>query len=219
MTAALTAGPGRQPSLRPGNRRFQVWGGRILLAVGLWQVGSGVAIHAKADMASVLLRWAWARMLADGGTVRHRPWPWADHWPVARLTVPALGIDRIVLSGGAGASLAFAPGHVDGTALPGQVGNAVIGGHRDTHFRFLQQATPGTEIIVHRADGATIRFHTTPGIVVDGTQTAIAVDVDRPVLTLVTCWPFDGWVPGGPERYVVVAESRHAPPPSRPRPL
>ena len=76
---------------------------------GVWQLGLGAWIHAKAMLAQSLLETAWSETLRTGKEVK--PWPWADTWPVARLTVPRLGIRRIVLAGASGSSLAFGPGH------------------------------------------------------------------------------------------------------------
>ncbi len=84
-----------------------VVGGSLLL-------GSGLYLPAKAALAQVLMRQAWSETEFDPV----RPWPWAETWPVARLRVPAHGVDQVVLAGDEGAALAFAPGHVDGTAPP-----------------------------------------------------------------------------------------------------
>lgn len=68
----------------------------IVVLLGLWQqTGSGAWIYVKAQLAQVLLQRAWAGTLAGQRDVK--PWPWADTWPVARLVVPSLGIDQIVL--------------------------------------------------------------------------------------------------------------------------
>jgi hypothetical protein len=58
--------------------------------------------------------------LSGGETVK--PWPWADTWPIARLSAPRHGVDLFVLAGATGRTLAFGPGHVDGTARPGRPG-------------------------------------------------------------------------------------------------
>src|SRR5215831_17387222 len=113
----------------------------LLLAVGAWQAGRGAWIQAKAVLAQVLIARAWSRTLA--GETQVRPWPWADTWPVAHLSVPRLGIDRYVLEGADGSAMAFGPGHAGGTARPGTAGNSVIGGHRDTHLAFLREVKPG----------------------------------------------------------------------------
>src|SRR5437870_11780628 len=50
-------------------------------------------------------------------------------------------------------ALAFGPGLVSGTAVPGAPGVAVVTGHRDTHFRFLQHLKSGDEIVVETRGG------------------------------------------------------------------
>ena len=64
----------------------------LLVALGAWQLGRGAWIQAKAWLAQSLIAHAWARTLS--GERQAKPWPWADTWPVARLTVPRLGIER-----------------------------------------------------------------------------------------------------------------------------
>lgn len=177
----------------------------VFLLAGVWQLGGGLYIHAKALLAQVLVRDAWAHTLA--GERRVKPWPWADTWPVARLTVPAQGVDLFVLAGANGRTIAFGPGHVFGTALPGEGGNSVIGGHRDTHLRFLRDTRIGTEIRVQRADGAWRRYRVEAAAVLDQEDLWITRQDDGTLLTLVTCYPFDAIRPGGPRRYVVFAEA------------
>ena len=175
-----------------------------LLAFGAWQVGGGTYIHAKAQLAQVLLERSWAQTL--DGTTGARPWPWADTWPVARLVVPGHQVDQVVLAGASGSSLAFAPGHVDGTARPGGPGNCVIAAHRDTHFRFLSDVKIGDEIELQAGDDGTRRYAVRDIRIVDHRQAGIELATTKPHLTLVTCYPFDALAPGGPLRYVVIAE-------------
>ena len=183
-------------------RRFTGWAVVFLLALGLWETGQGVWIHAKARLAQHLLRRAWGRTQDGGQDVR--PWPWADTWPVARLRVPAHGVDLIVLAGASGRTLAFAPGHVSGTPAPGAPGTAVISGHRDTVFRFLAGLGPGDEILVDTPGRATARFRVADTAVVDSRRAVIRA-ADSPALALVTCYPFDALRAGGPLRWVVTA--------------
>ena len=176
----------------------------LLIGLGLWQAGAASAIHAKAWLAQVLLERAWADTLA--GAARARPWPWADTWPVARLQAPDLGVEQIVLAGASGRTLAFGPGHLDGTARPGGAGHSVLSGHRDTHFRFLQRLAAGSALRVQRPDGAWRVYRVTATEVIDARRARLAVGDGAPALTLVTCYPFDAVRPGGPLRYVVFAE-------------
>ena len=87
-----------------------------------------------------------------------KPWPWADTHPVARLRAPAYDVDLLVLEGANGRTLAWGPGHVEGTATPGARGNAVVTGHRDTHFAFLREVKRGDALMVESADGTTRRY-------------------------------------------------------------
>ena len=177
----------------------------ILLAVmGLGEVGRGAWIHVKARLAQHLLQRAWARTVQ--GEDRARPWPWADTWPVARLRVPAHGIDLIVLSGVSGRTLAFGPGHAPDSAAPGTPGTAIVTGHRDTHFRFLERVKPGDVVFVELPGRRPRRLTVEATSVVDS-RTAAIRNEDRAGLILVTCYPFDAVVPGGPLRYVVTARA------------
>ena len=175
----------------------------LLIALGGWQFGHGAWIQAKAWLAQVLIAQAWQRVLA--GEVHAKPWPWADTWPVARLSVPSLGIERYVLEGANGAAMAFGPGHLRGTALPGAGGNSVISGHRDTHLAFLRDLPVGAKIIVEARDGSRRRYVVRYTQVLDRRDVWIAKQEGPSRLTLVTCFPFDALRAGGPQRYVVWA--------------
>jgi sortase A len=175
----------------------------LLLALAAWQLGGAAWIHAKAALAQRLIASSWEG--AKGGDAR-KPWPWADTRPVARLTVPSRGIVLYVLAGTSGRSLAFGPGHVDGTALPGSAGNSVIVAHRDTHFAFLRDLREDEEIDVEDTAGRVTRYRVREAAVVDKHQTRVLDPADSPQLTLITCWPFDAVQPGTPQRYVVIAD-------------
>jgi sortase A len=189
--------------LVPRRAAVRLLGAGLLLAVAAWHGGHAAWIEAKAQLAQVLIRQAWGRTSAGAGDAR--PWPWADTHPVARLMVPDRGVDTFVLAGASGRSLAFGPGHLDGTAQPGEPGNAVVSGHRDTHFAFLRRLVAGDEIVVELQDGRRMRYVVDATRVVDKHDVSITADAGDTRLTLVTCYPFDALRPGGPLRYVVVA--------------
>jgi sortase A len=184
-------------------RSFLPWIAAALAVAGVLQFGQGTYIHAKAQLAQILLERAWQRTLAGEQAVK--PWPWADTWPVARLIAPAQGANLLVLSGASGRTIAFGPGHMDGTPLPGAAGNSVIGGHRDTHLAFLRTVKRGETLTVERADGRRTNYRVTDLDVLDKRDTWVAKNEGPSRLTLVTCWPFDALRAGGPERYVVIA--------------
>ena len=183
-----------------------------LALAGLLIVGSAVPfagagwIHAKAQLAQVLLDRSWRTRLAGAAESAARPWPWADTAPIARLQVPRLAVDQIVLAGASGRSLAFGPGHLTGTPLPGERGNSVITGHRDTHFDFIGDLKPGDTFRLQRPDGTWARYRVAGGEVVDARTAQLADTPDRSAVTLVTCYPFNSNDWNQPWRYAVFGE-------------
>jgi sortase A len=173
------------------------------IAGSLWLAGKAVCNNVKYCLARRLLVHAWNRSLATGCSVK--PWLWADNWPVAELEAPRQGVQLMVLGGANSRTLAFGPGHVDGTPLPGEAGNAVISGHRDTHFAFLRELRSGDLLRVRSATGRAVRYVVSGVEVVRSKDMRVLLDVGDDRLTLVTCYPFDSPVPGGRLRYVVVA--------------
>lgn len=175
-----------------------------LLCLGFWQLGEGAYIPAKAWVAQELMQRAWHRV--KSGSPHVTPWPWADTHPVARLLAKDGNVELIVLEGGSGRTLAFAPGHLSASVLPGETGNSVIAGHRDTHFQFLQFLEVGEPLMMQLADGSEHLYRVSAIDVVDSRRGSILLDTDLPMLSLVTCYPFNAINPGGPMRYVVSAE-------------
>ncbi|HSS66382.1 MAG TPA: class GN sortase [Gammaproteobacteria bacterium] len=176
-----------------------------LMLAGLLQFGQGAYIHAKAVLAQALLERAWDRTLHR--EAESRPWAWADTWPVARLRVPALGIDRIVLAGDSGNVLAFGPGWIPGSAPAGSRGRVVISGHRDTHFRFLDDIGSGEVLLLQFSDGSERRYRVVGARIADTrAQNGGSLYPPADGLTLITCYPFDAVRPGGTLRYLVDAD-------------
>ena len=179
---------------------------RVITAAALLLLGTalllnGTWIPVKAAVAQVLLERSWQARL-EGGQVK--PWPWADTQPIARLVVPRLNVDMLVLDNASGRSLAFGPVWVDPSApLPGQ-GNSVLSGHRDTHFEFLRDVREGDRIIVQTSEGAET-FEVRSQWVFDQRDEHIVLSTPDRRLTLLTCYPFDSIVPGGDLRFAIEA--------------
>lgn len=185
-----------------------------LITFGAWQMGQGAYLLAKAELAQWLLEQAWYEMqlAADREqsvhdvSVKAAPWPWADTWPVAKMQWPELNQELVVLEGGSGRNLAFAPSHLSATVMPGEQGVSVIGGHRDTHFEFLQYAMIGDEFTIELADGANHRFQVKEIVIADVRESKIALDSSISKIALVACYPFTDWQAGSPLRYLVLAD-------------
>ncbi|QHJ12754.1 hypothetical protein FX988_03012 [Paraglaciecola mesophila] len=194
-----------------------------LLGGGLL-VSNGVYMWAKAQLAQALIASAWQRSVhaVEANIPSHstnqtleaiktKPWPWADTYPVAKLTLPSKSPGSIsgkplyVLAGASGRTMAFGPGHMSATPLPFKGDNSVITGHRDTHFAALQYLNKGDSISVQTLE-AQGQFRVTSTFIVHQSQTHIIESQGADQLTLITCYPFNSMIPNPTMRYVVSAD-------------
>ena len=122
---------------------------------------------------------------------------------IGRMEVPRLRLSVITREGTDAATLRRAVGHVASTALPGQPGNAAFAGHRDTFFRKLRDVRKGDEIVFTTPQGRH-RYVVDELRVVQPSDVSVLEPTARPVLTLVTCYPFN-YIGSAPERFIVRA--------------
>src|SRR6056300_14248 len=123
--------------------------GATCMTITFVSAAKALWLPVKAQLAQVLLERAWAETQRTGEL--NAPWPDADHYPIARLAAPSLGVEHVVLSGDSGAVLAFAPG-MNREAQYQFGGAKIISGHRDTHFGFLQHLRQGDELQLESID-------------------------------------------------------------------
>jgi sortase A len=111
--------------------------------------------------------------------------------PVAKVIIPSLGVEQVVLEGQDRGTLRKGPGHVPGSAMPGEAGNAVIRGHRllwSGPFRNLDRLNLGAEIHVQTTQGTSV--YLVAGMFrQDGERVDLFQDTELPYLTLVTSDP------------------------------
>jgi sortase A len=127
--------------------------------------------------------------------------------PIARIRIPSAQMDWVVFGGADDTTLEKGPGHVPGTALPGQEGppeNCVITAHRDSHFRHLGWLRKGHTIELETAAGTKTYRVVSREIVTPKTVRVLAA-TPAPRLTLITCYPLT-YIGSAPQRLVVVAE-------------
>ncbi|MGE0474866.1 MAG: class GN sortase [Nitrospirales bacterium] len=184
-------------------RRFCWLSAGILLVLGGWLIGQGLWIHLKATAAQWLLQSTWTRTLQTQQPAK--PWPWADTWPAGRLFVPQHGIDQFILADASGRSLAFGPGQIGNGQFPDGTQSLILSGHRDTHFSFLQNVQTGETISLQTVHGTWLKFKVEETAVVDSRTDRLSNPQSDDGLVLITCYPFDAILPGGPLRYVVRA--------------
>ncbi|QYX66521.1 class GN sortase [Shewanella putrefaciens] len=192
-------------------QRFLVVG---LFLIGATLLGKGLYMQAKAHFAQYLIEQAWTKTLADGQS--HKPWSWADTYPVAKLSIyreqaakndieAELNDSLYVLAGASGRNLAFGPSLVLSSAPAGQKGNTVIAGHRDTHFAILNGMTVGRRLSLQTLKGNHIIYEVVATQVVHETETQFMAPSADNRLTLITCYPFDTLQGGAELRFVVQA--------------
>lgn len=131
-----------------------------------------------------------------------RPLAIAEGQPVARLLIPRIGLDEIVLEGVDGDELNAAPGHMPGSAFPGERGNAVISAHRDRQFDHLDALDVGDTVQTESGWEETRWIVVSKRIVRSGAPALFATR--QPTLTLTTCWPIRFFGPA-PDRLIVTA--------------
>lgn len=174
----------------------------VMLSFGVWQFGQGAYIQVKAQLAQILIEKAWLRSLQTEQPVA--PWGWADTWPIAKLNFPEFDEQLYVLAGSTDAIIAFGPGHLVQSAFPGQPGNSVLIGHRDTHFNLLKDVKKGQLIEVETEHGATL-YKIENIRIAHESQVDLVEKTTESTLTLITCYPFDAVQAGTEHRLIVSA--------------
>jgi sortase A len=111
---------------------------------------------------------------------------------VGQLWIPRIGISDTIVQGVGDAQLEQGPGHYPGTALPGEVGNVAIAGHRTTYahpFYNLDALASGNDIYILTKQGY-FRYTVTGNQIVSPNDTAVLDPTPgKATLTLTTCNP------------------------------
>jgi len=122
---------------------------------------------------------------------------------VGRIEIPRLGISAIIAEGTDSRTLRRAVGHVPSSALPGDAGNIVLAGHRDSFFRALKGVQAGDQVRITTEDGV-YDYRVDSTDVVGPERTDLLAASDATTLTLITCYPFN-YVGPAPDRFIVHA--------------
>ena len=123
--------------------------------------------------------------------------------PIARITIPRLLLDEIVVEGVDDNSLNAGPGHVPGSAYPGEQGNSIISAHRDRHFSRLGDLRVG-DTVRTEAGARSDTWVVISKRIIGANEPALFRTADA-TLTLTTCWPIR-YFGTAPERLLVTAK-------------
>jgi len=173
----------------------------VLLAAGIFALGYAayVVADAKAYQASELRRFEEARQTR---ALPRAPVP-AEDGSIGELEIARLGLATMVVQGDSPAVLRRAVGHLADTALPGEAGNVVLAGHRDTFFRPLKGIRAG-DLIVLKTRGGDFEYRVESTSVVAPADVQVLQPTGGRTLTLVTCYPFS-YLGSAPDRFIVHA--------------
>jgi len=191
--------PEKMPRLSPIGRRGLRAAYYLLLASGLFALSySGyVVAESRAYQQIEAKKYQQASALLE-------PHALAEGEAMGEIDVPRLGIHAIVLHGDSPAQLRHAVGHIVKTALPGEPGNVVLAGHRDTFFRPLRDIRVGDEIrFTTRVRQFEYRVQSIE--IVEPTEIRVLQTSTSHDLTLLTCFPFR-YLGAAPKRFVVHAQ-------------
>jgi sortase A len=120
---------------------------------------------------------------------------------LGEIRIPKIGLVHAIYEGVTLDVVDHGPGHWPGSAVPGQLGNAVFAGHRVTHshpFRNLDQLVPGNEVFFTTKHGD-FSYRVTGQEIVSSKDTWIAKPTPEATLTLFACHP-----PGSAKQRIVV---------------
>jgi len=122
---------------------------------------------------------------------------------VTLLSIPKINLEAAILESTTRKSLLLAPGHVEKTAWPGEGGNSVIAGHRDTFFRRLNELQNGDDVVVTRGQRQ-YHYVVSSKSIVNPSEISVTLASSDASLTLVNCYP-TYYIGPAPKRLIVVA--------------
>jgi len=178
------------------------WRERIslaFLAVGLALIGYVASQYWRMYYGQRHLQGEWQKQMATAATPGLPPLSEAEM--LTRVSIPRINLDAIVVEGATPKQLAIGPAHIAETAYPGDTGNAVITGHRDTFFRHIYELEKGDAVFVHR-NGEVFKYEVTGKKIVKPEDVSVLKPTTDPQLTLITCYP-TYYIGPAPDRLVV----------------
>ena len=185
-------------------------------AMGCLALGYCAFLWGRAQYDQAEGKWALEHILpGDPTTVTgptRRPPDNAEGSLVGRIDIPRLDLSVVVFEGTSDSTLARGVGHLRGSAGPGERGNLVLAGHRDTFFRDLRYIQEGDAVNVMGPQGE-FEYQVESVAIVEPDQTEVLKPGEGATLTLITCYPFR-YIGNAPQRFIVratkIGEARHS---------
>ena len=178
--------------------------GLILLGVGAWQyahtkVKSATALQQAKEIISQKQPVAADKKKLDTST----PPDIGD--TVGILKIPNIKAELAIVEGTDPDNLEKGVGHYKGSSFPGDKGQIVLSGHRDTVFRKLGELKIGNQLKIQMPYGNYTYEIVRTKIVKANDKSIITLQKQQEELILTTCYPFH-YVGNAPKRYIIYAK-------------
>lgn len=186
---------------------FSQWRSKDLVSVTLTVVGAVLLLYVLLQYGTMFaeqhrLAKEWEQQNGVTTTQVGRTEVVADG--LTKVTIPKINLDAVVVEGTGHRQLLLGPGHMSETPAPGEIGNSVITGHRDTFFRHIYELNKGDQIEVRR-NGKLFTYEVTGKKVVQPEDIWVIKQTKDKQLTLITCYP-TYYIGPAPERLVVFSK-------------
>lgn len=126
------------------------------------------------------------------------------------LTIESAGIVSPIFVGDSPELLLHGAGHYYGSTFPGEKGNTVLAGHRNSVFRTLGEAKIGDEVLLETTYGD-YTYEIIETKITSSDDQSILDPTEEDIITLYTCYPFD-YIGNSPDRYSIIAQLVEGPP-------
>ncbi len=171
------------------------------LSIGTWH-GFANTIPIQQWMTDGLLHTAWVRTKANGHSIQ--PLPWTSTSLIARVSIPRLNIDQVVLANSNDSLGHFALQHLSNSTLPGEQGNSVMTVPPSEFYSFLSELRDGDMLIVESLWSGRTHYQVAEIRIVGKTDITSLQPTSNRRLTLVSCYQCNN--DSSEWRYVVIAE-------------
>ncbi|MBT2656861.1 class D sortase [Bacillus sp. ISL-18] len=178
--------------------------GLILLGVGVWQyahtkVKSTTALQQAKEIISQKQPVTADKKKLDTST------PPTIGDTVGILKIPNIKAELAIVEGTDPDDLEKGVGHYKGSSFPGDKGQIVLSGHRDTVFRKLGELKIGNQLKIQMPYGNYTYEIVRTKIVKANDKSIITLQKQQEELILTTCYPFH-YVGNAPKRYIIYAK-------------
>ncbi len=181
---------------------FIILTGFVLVGIWLWQfINVKTQTHASLQEAKELI--ADQPAVAPKKRGENSPPPNMGE-TVGLLAIPKIKAELAIVEGTDPDDLEKGVGHYKGAYFPGDQGQIVLSGHRDTVFRKLGELKLGDSLKMEMPYGSyTYEIIDTKIVQADDTS-VITLQHEKEELILTTCYPFS-YVGNAPKRYIIYA--------------